>query len=407
MHFRFMLLALLVLLLNPLGARIPASFVIDAKSGHVYHAQNADREVHPASLTKMMTLYMLFDAIDRGALKLTSCIRFSRRAANKPRSRLGVRPGQSITVKEAIKAMVVRSANDVATAVGEHLGGGSEIRFARMMTKKAHSLGMRRTQFKNASGLPNRYQHTTARDMATLGVALRRDFPRLFPFFSTRTLTYKGHTMGTTNKLLGRVKGVDGIKTGYINASGFNLTTSVKYNDHQLVAVVIGGSTGRARDMKMRTLLTRTFCKVDKTTTPLYTFGRGKNTPTSGKPKMSPLMLAKRQKTQDVSAKLAAAKPLRKSITLASHHVAKKKPSQTPHWQVRMGKGANRSCALELAQTVRPTLRKALGFTPKVHVTTKKRGRTHPQLFALTRNQARSACRALKRRNVPCIARNG
>lgn len=404
MRNRFVqLLACFALLVSPTLARIPASFVIDTTSGRVYHAQNADRQVHPASLTKMMTLYMVFDALDKGVLSLDTRVRFSRNAARKPRSRLGVRAGQSLSVREVIKAMVVRSANDVATAIGEHLGGGSETRFARMMTQKARELGMRRTQFKNASGLPNRYQHTTARDMATLGAALRRDFPRHFEFFKTRFFKYKGHTYRSTNKLLGNVKGVDGIKTGYINASGFNLTTSFVHNDHRFVAVVIGGSTGRSRDMKMRNLIQRTTRSLDRESRSVFTFFRGNNK-AMPRPKLSPIMhLAKRTKPSHEGSgnrKLAR----RNAVSLP---ILKTKAQKASHWNVRMGSGANRSRALQLASTVRSTLRKALGFTPKFHVAGKKRGRAHAQLFALTESQARSACRALQRRNVPCVARSG
>lgn len=233
-----------------------AGIVVDAKTGKVLYEDHADAPRYPASLTKMMTLYLIFEALESGRLSKNSPITFSRNAAAEPPTKLGVPAGKSITVEQAILALVTKSANDVATAVAETLGG-SEANFARMMTNKARQLGMTSTTFRNAHGLPNSEQKTTARDMARLGIALRDHFPQYYDYFSTRSFTYAGRKIGNHNNLLGRVKGVDGIKTGYIRASGFNLVTSVATGGRSIVAVVMGGKTARSRDAHMAELIQR------------------------------------------------------------------------------------------------------------------------------------------------------
>ncbi len=231
-----------------------AAIVVDVNSGKTMFSAGADAPRYPASLTKMMTLYMLFDGLKSGKFTKSTRIPISRHAASQAPSKLGVKAGQSITVETAILALVTKSANDAAAASGEFMGG-SEARFAQIMTAKARNLGMSRTTFRNASGLPNPSQLTTARDMATLGIALRQNFPQYYSYFSTRSFTYGRSRMGNHNKLLGRVAGVDGIKTGYTRASGFNLVTSVKQGNRLVVAVVMGGKTGRARDQHMAALV--------------------------------------------------------------------------------------------------------------------------------------------------------
>ncbi len=242
-----------------------ASLVMDAKTGRVLHEINADTRNYPASLTKMMTLYMLFAAVEDGELSMNSHIRISRRAARQPASRLTIKAGRTITVRNAILALVTKSANDVATAVGEYLGNGSERKFALKMTAMARELGMGRTTFRNASGLPNRGQLSTARDMATLARALLRDFPGFYHFFATRTFSFGGLRHKNHNNLLKKYEGVDGIKTGYIRASGFNIVTSVERKGHRLIGVVFGGRTAKARDRHMVKLLDKGFGQVDPT----------------------------------------------------------------------------------------------------------------------------------------------
>lgn len=231
-----------------------AAYVLDTNSGQVLFSRNADAQRFPASLTKIMTLYLVFEAMEAGRISKNTPIPVSAKAAAEPPSKLGLRAGSTITVENAILALVTRSANDVATAVGEFLGG-SEANFARMMTAKARQLGMNSTTFQNAHGLPNNRQVTTARDMAILGLAVREHFPNHYHYFGTRQFNFAGQRIGNHNRLLGRVTGVDGIKTGFIRASGFNLVTSVRTGGRSVVAVVMGGRTGASRDDHMAALI--------------------------------------------------------------------------------------------------------------------------------------------------------
>lgn len=244
-------------------AATQAAIVVDAKTGKVLYANNADAKAYPASLTKMMTLYLVFEALEARRISLDTRITVSKYAASQPPSKLGVPAGRTITVKDAILSLVTRSANDMATALAEHLGG-SESQFAVKMTARARSLGMRNTTFKNPHGLPNTAQVTTARDMAILGRALQDRFPTYFRYFKTTSFTYNGAKIGNHNRLLGRVDGVDGIKTGYTRASGFNLVTSVNLPDRRIVAVVLGGSSGASRDAQMEKLVNQYITKASR-----------------------------------------------------------------------------------------------------------------------------------------------
>jgi D-alanyl-D-alanine carboxypeptidase len=231
-----------------------AAIVVDANSGRVLHEANADSLRHPASLTKIMTLYLLFEQLEAGKLRLDSRLDVSEHASEQAPSKLGLVPGQTIAVEDAIRALVTKSANDAAVVVAEAIGG-DEDSFARLMTRKARALGMSRTVYANASGLPDDDQITTARDQATLGRAIQDRFPRYYRYFATPAFVYRGHAMRNHNKLLGRVEGVDGIKTGYTRASGFNLVSSVRRGNRHIVAVVLGGASGAARDARMRSLI--------------------------------------------------------------------------------------------------------------------------------------------------------
>ncbi len=231
-----------------------ADIVVDVNSGRILRSKNADALRHPASLTKIMTLYLLFERIEAGRITLRSSLPVSEHASIQAPSKLGLKPGQSIVVEDAIKALVTKSANDVAVVVSEAIGG-TESKFAAMMTAKARELGMKRTVYRNASGLPDQDQVTTARDQAQLGRAIQHHFPKQYKYFSTRVFHHRGRALRNHNRLLGRVKGVDGIKTGYIRASGFNLVTSMHRGSRHVVAVVMGGRTGRARDAQMERLL--------------------------------------------------------------------------------------------------------------------------------------------------------
>jgi D-alanyl-D-alanine carboxypeptidase len=239
---------------TPTLAAPNAAIVVDAKSGKVLYSSNADAKRYPASLTKMMTLYLLFDSLESNQSNLKTRIRVSSHCAGQAPSKLGFKPGQTIGAEDAILSLVTKSANDVACAIGEYLGG-TESGFARKMTSRARMLGMSKTVFRNASGLPDPNQITTARDMATLGRALQEHFPDEYKYFSRKSFKWKGQTIGNHNRLLGRVDGVDGIKTGYTRASGFNLVTSVKRDNRYVVAVVLGGDSGKARDNRMAQLV--------------------------------------------------------------------------------------------------------------------------------------------------------
>jgi D-alanyl-D-alanine carboxypeptidase len=238
-----------------------AALVVDGQSGQVLYARNAAAERHPASLTKMMTLYLLFEALKSHRISLSSPITISRHAAAQLKVNLNLSRGMTMPVETAIKAVIVKSANDVAVAIAEALGG-TEGHFAQMMTAKARALGMRNTFYHNASGLPDALQVTTADDLAILARRLAYDFPQYYPYFATPSFSYRGRAYYTHDNLLGRFKGTDGIKTGYTNASGFNLVSSVVRDGAHVIGVVMGGNTARQRDNEMVRLLASTFVRV-------------------------------------------------------------------------------------------------------------------------------------------------
>src|SRR3984957_11828052 len=231
-----------------------SSIIDDGNTGATLAANNPDASRHPASLTKIMTLYLLFERLEAGKMKLDTEMDVSEHASEQAPTKLGLRPGQTIRVEDAIKGLVTRSANDAAVVIAEAIGG-SEDDFAKLMTRKAHALGMSRTTYRNASGLPDDEQITTARDQSTLGRAIQDRFPRYYRYFSTETFNYHGQSIRNHNHLLGSVEGVDGIKTGYTRSSGFNLVTSMHRGNRHLVGVVMGGRSGSSRDAIMRSLL--------------------------------------------------------------------------------------------------------------------------------------------------------
>ncbi len=264
---RHLMLSLTLFLIVGAGSVEPAlarakfsALAVDARTGDILFASDPDGLRHPASLTKVMTLYLLFEELKAGRLTLDSRITLSRYAAGRPPTKLGVGAGQTVSVEDAIKALVTLSANDIAVAIGENIAG-SESAFAKRMTDKARALGMSRTTFRNASGLPDPQQVTTARDMATLSLRVQRDFPQYYPYFRTTSFVFGRRTIRTHNRLFGRFEGTDGIKTGYIRASGFNLTTSAHRGDKRIIGVVMGGKSGRARDNYMIAMLDKAFPK--------------------------------------------------------------------------------------------------------------------------------------------------
>lgn len=238
-----------------------ADIVIDAESGEILHATDPDTLRHPASLTKMMTLYLTFQALESGRVGLNQYLPISANAAEQSPSKLGLRPGQRIRLEDAVLGLVTESANDAAVVLAEWLGG-SEQGFADMMTRQARALGMSKTHFNNPSGLPNDGQVTTARDMAVLGHALIYHFPQFYPYFSHDSFTYAGINHHNHNHLMDRYDGMDGIKTGYIRASGFNLVASAKRGPVRLIGVVFGGHSTLARDNRMAQLLDQSFARI-------------------------------------------------------------------------------------------------------------------------------------------------
>jgi D-alanyl-D-alanine carboxypeptidase len=284
-----------------------AALVIDANTGRVLHDQAGSAPRYPASLTKMMTLYLAFETVEAGRLSFSSRIPVSERAAAAAPSKLGLEAGSDIALRDAVKALIVKSANDMAIAIAEKIGGNEDA-FARLMTKRARQLGMNDTTFRNASGLPDPEQVTTARDMLTLAMRLQDDFPQHYRLFTTRTFSYGGKTYRTHNALLGRFAGVDGIKTGYTRASGFNLVSSYKADGKHVVAAVFGGVSAGVRDAHMRTLLARSIAKASTT----RTRQSGPQLVAAAKPAKRPAAQPSPRKEEVVAgADLEAAKPER------------------------------------------------------------------------------------------------
>ncbi len=331
----------------------PAEIVIDAVSGEILSAQRPDHRHYPASLTKLMTLYLLFEALDQGRITLESRIPVSARAAGQAPSRLGLRKGGSLLARDAILALVTKSANDAATVVAEALAG-SEIRFAARMTEKARALGMRSTTFRNATGLPNRGQVSTVRDMAKLARALYRRFPHYYKFFSTRSFRFAGRTYRNSNKLLVTYPGTDGLKTGYIRASGYNLVISAQRSGRRIIAAVFGANTPARRDRKMVALLDRGFATAGSSLPP----------------------------------------PPRPKPTLASWNSV---------WAIQVGAFRNRDAAYTALSNYRGRISIADAVPVVVPVLTHEGGYVYRARFiGVTGRQARESCRLLSERQLPC-----
>jgi len=363
-----------------------ASFVMDAETLDVLYAKNADTRNYPASLTKIMTLYMVFDALDKGKITLKTRMKVSKRAAGQPQTNIGLRKGDRISVKDAILALVTRSANDVATVIGEHLER-SEVNFAVAMTKKARALGMTKTSFRNASGLPNRRQKSTARDMAKLGLRIQRDFPQYYHYFRTKKFTYKGRTYGNHNNLLGRYSGTDGIKTGYTRASGFNLVSSVHQGGRHLIAVVFGGRTAKSRDRHMISLLNRGFKKAE-----LIARNR---TP-------APIPMARPAFDENGIVQLASAQSAIADTSLQTDTALSGSDSG---WGIQVGAYSSKGPAEAMISTARKHLKKILnGSVDSVERVTRDHGTVYrSRITGLSEAGARNACALLARKHVPCV----
>jgi len=263
-----------------------AAYVVHAESGDVLFDRYSNQRRYPASLTKLMTLYLLFEDLEAGKITLDTKLKVSKTAAGQPPSKLGLKAGSTINVKTAIDALTVKSANDVAVVVAESISG-SEWRFARTMTAKARKLGMTRTTFRNASGLPNSKQITTARDLSILARRISQDFPQYFHYFSTKSFTWKKRTYRTHNSLVKSYAGADGLKTGYTRRSGFNLATTAVRNDQRLIGIVLGGRSSSSRDKHMRNILDRGFVKLKKNPSLIAALHRNKP-----EPRLKPTLVA-------------------------------------------------------------------------------------------------------------------
>ena len=397
------------------GASMPAqaakysAIVIEEDSGRVLFSRNADSPRYPASLTKIMTLYLLFEDIAAGHLTLKSHITVSKVAAGRSPSKLYLKPGQSINAEQAIRALVTKSANDVATAVAEKLGG-SERAFAKRMTRKARALGMSRTTFRNASGLPHSKQRSTARDMARLAIAMRRDFPQYFKYFSTKSFNWNGRKYGNHNKLLSKFNGTDGIKTGYINASGFNLVATVTRNNVRLIGVVFGGKTSRSRDAHMMDILERQFKRIKPVQANQQLVAMPKKLPTTTPKRISDLPETKPQAKQITVKRLTDTKVANGTPEFLNTASVTGSRARTPddraHWSVQIGNFAQRVNAHKAAIRARRMADKVLGMTP-ANFTLVSRGEMplwRVRFNDLDEAQARSACAALFAEGSPCIA---
>ena len=299
-----------------------ASIIVDGNSGATLSSNNPDAIRRPASLTKIMTLYLLFEQLERGKMKLDTEMEVSTRASQQAPTKLGLKPGQTIKVEDAIKGLVTRSANDASVVIAEAIAG-DEDDFAKLMTRKARALGMSKTVYRNANGLPNDEQVTTARDQATLGRAIQDRFPRYYRYFATSVFTYRGQSIRNHNRLLGNVEGVDGIKTGYTRASGFNLVSSMRRGNRHLIGVVLGGRSGGSRDATMRNLLAE---NLDKGATTRTAAAISERNSAEANVEMAEAPAARPVEMTQVNGAIAASEPGMASMQ-ATRSVAPAKPS--------------------------------------------------------------------------------
>ena len=386
---------LLVALPRPAQAGY-ASIVMDYNTGKIVNEVNADAQNHPASLTKMMTLYLTFEALYRGKISLYQQVPVSAWASNKSPTKLGLRPGQTISVHDCILGMVTKSANDAATVMAEALGG-SEAGFATMMNEKARELGMTRTFFRNASGLPDSAQVTTARDLLRLSTALYRNYPVQFRYFATREFVFRGQVIHGHNHLMERYAGMDGIKTGFTDASGFNLASTAARNGRRLFGVVMGGSTHQARDRLMETLLDNAF--ANRPTDPILVARAAGVSNAVARRQLAGLTVAPsrvRARTERAEPARGHGHSHRDPVQLASY--------RQPSWSIRHASCSKRAeaeresrAAIRLVHlSGRPNTIVASGHRRSHHV-------YHPQVAGLSKHQALAACQTLHRKGRGCV----
>ena len=395
-------LALVILLMLSLVNSVQANpryaaILIDADTGEVLHESNADAGRYPASLAKMMTLYMLFEAIEQRKMTLDTRMQVSAHAASMPQTNISLKKGDTISVREAIPALIVRSANDVAAVVAEALGD-TEANFGRMMTEKGRKLGMRATTFRNASGLPHGEQRTTARDMAALSKRLMKDFPQYYHYFSTQSFRYKGVTYNSHNRMVRNTQGVDGLKTGFIRASGFNVATSAKRGSRRIIGVVMGGQTAASRDQQMAQLLERSFNRTASSQVPSN--ARSTFSAQAVPVKVSTSLPAPRPvapmpekvSEPDVIQQFALAE------TSAGPQVVK--ATDNHNWGVQIGSYLVHDRAEAQAQAAS---RLVPGEAVVTEVKISNRRLYRAQLLGLQESQARTACQNLARQGVECL----
>ncbi|MFN3582722.1 D-alanyl-D-alanine carboxypeptidase [Phenylobacterium sp.] len=375
-----------------------AAIVVDAKTGEVLYENRADALRYPASITKVMTLYLTFEALASGKIDLDDRVVFSPRAAAQAPTKLGVRAGDSISVDEAMKALATKSANDAAVALAEKLGG-TEQRFAALMTLRAQELGMTNTHFANASGLPDSRQTSTARDIAILSRAVMRDYPQYYKLFSTTYFNFRGQQLRNHNGLLHRMYGVDGLKTGYTNASGFNLAVSAVRDGRRLIAVVLGGPTVASRDASAESLLLTGFDVMNRR-------ARGEDIRVAQNFFEAPITMASAQTSReqgdnddgDMKIVLASTAP---PIRASKIEIVEGKKAAQGKWTVQVGSFNSRSDAKEQLAIVEKKFgqhfRSAKGLTEKAG------GKYRSRFSGFTEKSAKAACQALKAKKQPCM----
>src|SRR5215831_6195748 len=381
------------------------SIVLEADTGRVLSEINADAITYPASLTKMMTLYLTFEALNAGTLRVDQYLPVSSEAASKAPTKLHLIPGDSVQVQDLILGIVTKSANDAAAVLAEGLGG-SEPAFAERMTAKARQLGMTSTVFHNASGLPDPEQHTTARDMAQLALALYHDFPREYRYFATREFYFRGRVILSHNHLLDWYEGADGIKTGYIGASGFNLAASAVRSGHRLIGVVMGGSSASSRDREMAALLDQGFADLGVATTTAV--AREPPPATAPTPAVAETDEASPQPRQKLGQLAKAAHKIAVQLSPVSKAEAapiahQLRMAETEHWSIQLGAFRSEAAAEEATRAAAGL--PAASGKPVQIVQPSKSGKDHfyrARLLNFTPQDAQRACAALHKRKIEC-----
>lgn len=402
-----------------------AAIVIDANTGKTLFRANETAKRYPASLTKMMTLYLLFEAMKERRITPNTPIPISTYAAERPPTKIGLKAGQTISAEAAAKALITKSANDVAAAIGEYLGG-SEKKFAKLMTTKAHKLGMMNTKFANASGLPDVNNYSTAKDMATLSLALRKNFPQQYKLFKMKSFVFRGQTINSHNRLVQTMKGVDGIKTGYTQMSGSNLATSMQIDGHSIVAVVMGGKSSTERDIHMANLLNKYLPKSSRFQTNGHLIASlptaaeapipaSKTSPTNLEDNISVLLTALTSQPNDANTAIAAVNqaiipipnPHKVKLSQADQADSVMRDSSLTNggWAIQIGSLPNEENANSLLAKAKNSVPSLLKNTSSSTQLFEKNGRRYYRARFVgfqSRKAALDACSTLKKENFNC-----